>query len=252
MRILYAAFALVLIAAQPPDIRARVDAYVKALSSGSPDQFEAMATENFTPELLARTAAQRRSMVARVHDDFGEIAIANARMSSATHVELDIESQKNSMPLTITMDFEAAAPHRIASVSLRAGGPAGGGRGGPAPIPPAPISATMPGDELSLALGAYLGGLAAANDFAGVVLVAKDGQIIFEDAYGSANRPAIQRRVDWQGVHENGDRPADSERHAEADRHARRSPPGLSERRRQAGDRRSVAAFSGRRRRLLR
>lgn len=187
MRILYAAFALVLIAAQPPDIRARVDAYVKALSSGSPDQFEAMATENFTPELLARTAAQRRSMVARVHDDFGEIAIANARMSSATHVELDIESQKNSMPLTITMDFEAAAPHRIASVSLRAGGPAGGGRGGPAPIPPAPISATMPGDELSLALGAYLGGLAAANDFAGVVLVAKDGQIIFEDAYGSAN-----------------------------------------------------------------
>jgi len=187
MRILCAALAFVLIAAQPPDIRTRIDAYVKALSSGSPDQFDRMATDNFTPELLARTAAQRRSMVARVHDDFGEIAIANERMTSATHVELDIESHKNSMPLIITMDFEAAAPHRIASVSLRAGGPAGGGRGGAPPIPAAPISATMPGEELSLALGAYLGGLAAANDFAGVVLVAKDGTSIFENAYGAAN-----------------------------------------------------------------
>src|SRR6516165_9941909 len=107
MRILCAALAFALVAAQPPDIRARIDAYVKALASGSPDRFDAMAEENFTPELLARTAAQRRSMVARVHDDFGEIAIANERMTSATHAELDLESHKNAMPLSITMDFEA-------------------------------------------------------------------------------------------------------------------------------------------------
>jgi len=187
MRILCSVFAFVLIAAQPPDIRTRIDAYVKALSSGSPDQFDAMAKENFTPELLDRTAPQRRSMVARVHDDFGEIAIANERMTSPTHVELDIESRKNSMPLTIAMDFEAGSPHRIATVALRAGGPAGGGRGGPPPIPAAPIDAKMPDAELSIALDAYLAGLAAAHDFAGVVIVAKDGKAIFEHRYGFTN-----------------------------------------------------------------
>jgi CubicO group peptidase (beta-lactamase class C family) len=188
MHFICAVLALFFIAAQPPDIGARIGAYVKALSSGSPDQFETMAKEHFTPELLERTAAQRRSMVVRVHDDFGEISVANEEMSSPTHAELTMTSGKNSMPLRITMDFEPAAPHRITSVGVRAGGPAGGGRDGPPRLPAAPINARMPDAELSVALGGYLAGLAAANDFAGVVLVAKDGRAIFENAYGAADR----------------------------------------------------------------
>ena len=43
--------------AQSPEVRARIDAYVKALSDGSPDQFESMAKENFTPEYLDRIRA---------------------------------------------------------------------------------------------------------------------------------------------------------------------------------------------------
>src|SRR5215467_13925278 len=127
MRLFCTVLALFLAASQSPDIQARIDAYVKALSSGSPEQFEAMAHENFTPELIDRTAVQRRSAVLRVHDDFGELAVANERMTSPTHVELDVESHKNSMPLTIVIDFESAAPHRIRAVAVRAGGPAGGG-----------------------------------------------------------------------------------------------------------------------------
>jgi CubicO group peptidase (beta-lactamase class C family) len=190
MRIAQSFFALVLATAalpQPTDIRARIDAYVNALSSGSPDRFEAMARDNFTPALLERTAAQRQTMVMRVHDDFGDLQIASERMTTATHVEIDLESHKNAMPLTIAMDFEPAAPHRIAAVSLRAGGPAGGGRGGPPPLPAPPFDGKMPDAELSIALGAYLGGVAAAHDFAGVVLVARDGQAIFERPYGAEN-----------------------------------------------------------------
>src|SRR5262249_28432522 len=111
----------------------------------------------------------------------------NERMTSATHVEIEMESHKNSMPLTIAMDFEPDAAHRIAAVALRAGGPAGGGRGGPPPLPAAPIDGKMPDGELSIALGAYLGGLAAAHDFTGVVLVARDGKAVFESAYGTEN-----------------------------------------------------------------
>src|SRR5262245_56732584 len=81
--------------AQSPEIRARIDAYVRALSSGSPEQFEAMAKEHCTPELLDRTSAQRQSMVTRLHDDFGEISIAHERISNPAHVELEMKSPKN-------------------------------------------------------------------------------------------------------------------------------------------------------------
>src|SRR5215472_11334012 len=104
--------------AQSPEVRARINAYVKALSSGSPDQFESMAKENFTPEFLDRTAAQRRTMATRVHDDFGEISIASERMTAPTRAELEMTASKNSMPLRIVMDFEAAAPFRISQVAV--------------------------------------------------------------------------------------------------------------------------------------
>jgi CubicO group peptidase (beta-lactamase class C family) len=197
MRIACAVATLVVIAltglplhAQPPEIRARIDAYVKALSSGSPEQFEAMANENFTPALLDRTAAQRQAMVARVHDDFGELSIADERMTSPTHVELEMASRKNSMPLSIAIDFESGTPFRITLVALRAGGPAvgRGGRGGPPPIPPAPINTTMSDAEFQSSLDGYLAGLTRSDEFAGAVLVAKDGRTRFEKAYGVAGR----------------------------------------------------------------
>jgi CubicO group peptidase (beta-lactamase class C family) len=177
-------------AAQTPELRARIDAYVKALSSGSADRFETMAKDNFTPALLARNPDQRPQMVARVRADFGEMSIASVDMTSPTHADVAMNSATNSMPLTIAMDFETEPPFRIAGVALRAGGPPGGrgGRGGPPPIPAPPIDARMSAADLPEALDGYLAGLARSGDFSGVVLVAKDGKAIFERPYGTADR----------------------------------------------------------------
>jgi len=178
-------------AAQSPEIRAHVAAYVKALSSGDAAQFEAMAKEHFTPALLARNPDQRPQMVARVHADFGAMSIAGEDMDGPTHLELAMKSATNSMPLTIVMDFEAEPPYRIAGVALRAGGGPGagrGGRGGPPAIAPPPINASMTDADLSAALDRYLDGLSKSGDFAGVVLVARDGKAFFEKAYGVADR----------------------------------------------------------------
>lgn len=63
-----------------------------------------------------------------------------------------------------------------------------GGPGGGPPLPAPPIAPSMPPAELSAALDDYIAKLAASGDFAGVVLVAKDGVAIFEEGYGLADR----------------------------------------------------------------
>ena len=78
-----------------------------------------------------------------------------------------------------TPGLSARAPQVV-----RQGGP---GQGGP-PLPPVPIAASMPAADLSSALDAYIRPLAASDEFAGVVLVAKDGTTLFEKGYGLADR----------------------------------------------------------------
>ena len=72
-------------AAAPVDVQAgvgktRVDAFFKALASGNPDTFEAMAKEHYAPELLARrTPADRKQMVERIRADFGQMTLGEDR-----------------------------------------------------------------------------------------------------------------------------------------------------------------------------
>ena len=55
-------------------------------------------------------------------------------------------------------------------------------------LPPPPISSSQTPKELTDALDGYLTKLTAEERFSGVVLLAKEGQLIFEKAYGFADR----------------------------------------------------------------
>jgi D-alanyl-D-alanine carboxypeptidase len=84
---------------------------------------------------------------------------------------------------TILTAAPQSGPQRGRGGPGRIGGPGGG-----PPLPAPPIAPTMAAAELSTALDGYIAKLAAAGDFAGVVLVAKDGVPIFEKGYGFADR----------------------------------------------------------------
>ena len=77
------AAALTVSAQQGPDpqVRARIDAFVSALTSGDAGKYEAMARDNFSPEFLAaRSPEQRRQFLG------GAVAIA---FRKAQHRVLD-------------------------------------------------------------------------------------------------------------------------------------------------------------------
>jgi D-alanyl-D-alanine carboxypeptidase len=166
-----------------PAIRARIESFVAALNGG-PDQYEAMARDAFTPELLAkRSAADRRRLVERVRVDFGTISAPRVTRDAEGPLTLHVRGTTG-LEGRIELRLEPAPPHRITGIAIEVGrddGPA-------ETLPPLPIDASMLPDALSRALDAYIGPLVADDRFAGVVLVAKDGAPVFEKAYGLADR----------------------------------------------------------------
>jgi CubicO group peptidase (beta-lactamase class C family) len=68
----------------------------------------------------------------------------------------------------------------LGALLLSQGGP-------PAPLPPPPINGSHGADALTAGLHGYLDSLASRREFAGVALVARDGRVLFERAYGLAD-----------------------------------------------------------------
>ena len=166
-----------------PQVRALLQAFVAAVNSDTPEEWEAMAAAHFTPAFLAKqNPAERRALRDELRKEFGRIDPGEIRRRGpSAPLELVIEGPGGSVKGTIALRLEG---FKIDGISVEAGGdPAGG-------FPPPPINGAMPPAQLSTALDGYLTKLAADDLLSGVVLVARDGKPIFEKAYGLADRAA--------------------------------------------------------------
>jgi D-alanyl-D-alanine carboxypeptidase len=174
--------------AQPgpdPQARARIDAFVAALTSGSAEKFEAMARELFTPDAYSRrTADDRRQLVERLRADFGTMAVTRIEASPSGQVTLQVHGSTG-LDGRVELTLETAAPYRIAGVGISIGGP---DDEGPGAAPPAPVNPAMTPAQMTAAIDGYLTPMAASDAFAGVVLVAKDGASVYERPFGLADR----------------------------------------------------------------
>ena len=109
-----------------------MDAFFKALASGNPDTFEAMAKEHYAPELLARrTPADRRQMVERIRADFGQMTLGRIERSTDGPVTLAVRGATG-MQGTIEVTLEAPPAERITRVAIDVGD-AGPREGAPPP-----------------------------------------------------------------------------------------------------------------------
>ena len=166
-----------------PGVRLVLDAFVKAVNTGSAEQYEAMAKEHFAPALLAKqTPQQRAAGYKRLTSEFGTITVEGVRREGPD-APLRL-STKGSTGVTgvIILTLEPEAPFRIAAMGVEVGGSDN------ASLPAPPINGRMTKEELTTALDAYLARFAADGSLSGVVLVAKDGQAVFEKGYGEADR----------------------------------------------------------------
>lgn len=167
--------------AQPsPQMMNRVRTLVEALNA-PPERFEEFARGNYTEEYLARqTPAQRRELAERVGRELGTIEPQQLMREGSTRVVIAAAGSKGKTG-RIVFEYDTET-FRISSLELEAAGE------DPDVPPEPPVRASMTAAELSAALDAYLGKLAADGRLSGVLLVARDGKPVFEKGYNLANR----------------------------------------------------------------
>ncbi len=154
----------------------RVLGYIKAFNNGA-EPLEAFAQANYTPTALQRrTPAERRAMYDQLHGAHGKLEVVSIRVDGKT-LEAGIRDE-HGQPLRFRFLIDSEPPHRIAGMGIEMGG--GRDDDGPA-LPPL----NLPKTDFSAPLDAYIRRL---PDFSGSVLVAKNGEVQFEKAYGLANR----------------------------------------------------------------
>jgi CubicO group peptidase (beta-lactamase class C family) len=170
-----------------PEVRAHVDAFSAAIRGTSADAYEAMAQAHFAPSLLAaRSAAERRGLFERVRADFGAITIG--RVSVINGVATLEARGATGLAGRFELTLESAAPFRIARIGVEVGD--AGNHDEPRAAPSIGLAPAMTADEMTRALDAHVQPLVAADAFAGVVLIARDGTPVLTRAYGLADREA--------------------------------------------------------------
>ena len=171
---------------QQTDPHARAAAVLQALRSGDAGQYEAAAQANMSQTALARrTPQERAALLARFAGDFGHFG--PAEVTDAPEGLRAIIHGLHGQTATLTFTFESAPDHRIAglAISVEAGQPVADR--GPQ-LPPPPISASMSAAEMQTALDGWFAPMTAHDDFAGVVLIARNGEPFAIRAYGVADR----------------------------------------------------------------
>jgi D-alanyl-D-alanine carboxypeptidase len=150
--------------------------WIRAYNSGSAEQMEAFVQANYMADLLARRdAAGRRTLYEQISKRHGKFTVGDV-VAHGSELSVKVTPERGPA-LSLQFTMEPAPPHRIAMLAIEAGGD--GERRGPE-LPPIDLSKDLP-----TSLDAYLRKL---DGFSGTVLVAKNGEVQFEKAYGLASR----------------------------------------------------------------
>jgi hypothetical protein len=159
----------------------RVAAYIRAFNSGDVASMHEFQSNNLTAAALQRrTDAERRQMYQQIYGNLGGLELK--RVVEATNDAITaLFFTKNQMWATLSFDFEAQPPHKITGMGFEVDS-------NPPPVMESASVKPKTDAELISRLSDYLDKQAQADEFSGVVLVAKNGKPIFHKAYGFANK----------------------------------------------------------------
>ena len=170
-----------------------IEGYFAALNAGDFEAMQAFYENGVTEDFRTRrTEKEDRALYEQLRNDMGGVVVQTMERNSPDQVRVTARAERVPEPVQFTFDLK---DERIQGFSVRIGGPPPGHAGALA----LEIPDGADDETLGQTLDRELRQLAKDEAFAGVVLLARNGEPVFYKAYGMADRAAGRRnRTDTQ------------------------------------------------------
>jgi CubicO group peptidase (beta-lactamase class C family) len=163
--------------AETPATR-RVAELVKIINATDAAATKKFIEETYGGELAQRPLTAHLNFIAQLRDRTRGVEFRGIQESSATEATALLRAKLTDDSMALRLSVEPNAPHRITGIGIR-----------PPAVPASERAARKLTDaERARELEAYVQKLAEADVFSGAVLLAKDGKVLFEKAYGEASK----------------------------------------------------------------
>ncbi|HYG09726.1 MAG TPA: serine hydrolase domain-containing protein [Pyrinomonadaceae bacterium] len=165
----------------------RVAELVKIINTTDAAATKKFIEENYGGEFAQMPVNAHLNFIAQMRDRTRGVEFSGIQDSSATEATALLRAKLTDDWLALMVRVEPNAPHRITGIGMR-----------PPKAPASERAAKKLTDaERAHELEAYVRKLAEADVFSGAVLLAKDGKVLFEKAYGEASKDFnVANRVD--------------------------------------------------------
>jgi len=167
----------------------RLQQLIEVINAADAAQAEEFIHDHYAPAFRdAFPMARHLGMFTAIHSNRGTIGFERAEETTATSLRALIRTEIGDQWLRITLHIEPETPHRIVGLLVQ-----------PVAAPASSPSGDVAERDISswAELDRWLTEQTAADEFSGTVLVARNGEILFQNAYGLADKThAVRNRMD--------------------------------------------------------
>jgi len=163
----------------------RVAAYFAAFNAGEQAMRDFIVLNFASDALKSRPMDERIGIYRQLKTDLGSLVLRQAEEGPGNIITVLAQSQKGDW-FKLGFESEPKGEHKLLGIRIENTEP-----------PPDPDLPKLTEVQVLDSLEAYLAEQAKADEFSGTVLVAKDGRVLYEKAFGLANKEfAVPNRVD--------------------------------------------------------
>jgi CubicO group peptidase (beta-lactamase class C family) len=159
----------------------RAKELVKVINTGKLAEARKYIQENYAQSFLRIRMDAHLNFIASMYDQTRGVEFQGVQEEKPESATVVLKSKLTGRLEAILVRVEAESPHRIAGIGLRRANP-------PANAASAAKPAPLSDEQIAKDLDAFVSRLAGADVFSGSVLFAKDGKVIYEKAFGMANK----------------------------------------------------------------
>lgn len=153
-----------------------VEKFVAAVNTGDRAEFEKFISASYGEKMLALKMEENLAFFSWLHDNSRGLVVHSILEQKPDRITALLQDRLVGGWHKLRIHIEQEAPHRIAGLRVQPGSS------------PDPVERQLNDKQVARELRSFMQKLADADVFSGAVLLARDGRVVFQGAYGMANK----------------------------------------------------------------